>query len=169
MAEFLLLELVAPDTVVTSRGTLSVELEVPPEIRALATARGNSTQALMRTGRRVSQVDLLQADVVLTMTREQLRTLVIEAPSVWPKTFTLKEFVRRGRATGMRRTEPLSDWLARLHAGRTKTELVGDSAVDDISDPYGGSSAAYSRTFDEITELVNDVVRLLRIGREKTA
>ena len=38
------------------------------------------------------------ADLVLTMTREHLRHVVAMDPSAWPRTFTLKEFVRRAQS-----------------------------------------------------------------------
>ncbi len=38
----------------------------------------------------------LSYSLVLTMTRDLLRTMVIEAPPLWPTSFTLLELVRRG-------------------------------------------------------------------------
>ena len=38
-------------------------------------------------------------DLVLTMTREHLREVVALDPGAWPRTFTLKEIVRRAGST----------------------------------------------------------------------
>src|SRR5688572_16289124 len=66
---------------------------------------------------RLTTPDLLAgADLVLTMERAHVREAVATNPAAWPKTFTLKELVRRATAVGPRHPEqPLDDWLASLH------------------------------------------------------
>lgn len=97
--------------------------------------------------RRVTPGDLAQADLVLGMSREHVRHAVVTAPDTWPRAFTLKELVRRGEQAGSRAPgEPLADWLAKVHEGRERGALLGDSPVDDVADPMGGPPRAYADT-----------------------
>jgi protein-tyrosine phosphatase len=104
---------------------------------------------------RVTVADLTWADLVLGMAREHVRHAVVTAPDTWPRAFTLKELVRRGEEIGPAKPgEPLADWLDRVHEGRDRTALLGDSPVDDVADPMGGPPRAYADTaalLDELT------------------
>ncbi|MGI8984669.1 MAG: hypothetical protein ACR2HM_09090, partial [Acidimicrobiales bacterium] len=104
-------------------------------------------------------------DLVLAMAREHVREAVVLDPSSWPRTFTLKELVRRGEAIGPRRTgEPVADWLARAGQGRRVAELNGASPSDDVADPYGGPRSAYERMATELDDLVDRLVALVFAG-----
>lgn len=107
--------------------------------------------------------DLLRsADLVLAMAREHVREAVVTAPETWPRTFTLKELVRRaGRAGPRQPAEPLDAWLARVHEGRTTRELMGRSDEDDVADPIGQPRKAYERMIDEVDRLLEQVVWLV--------
>lgn len=101
------------------------------------------------------------ADLVVGMAREHVREAVVLEPPAFPRTFTLKELVRRGRAVGPRAgSEPLPVWLARVHAGREPALHLGSSAEDDVADPLGQRLAVFERTADELAELVDDLVAL---------
>jgi protein-tyrosine phosphatase len=105
--------------------------------------------------------DLASASLVLAMARDSLRFAAITEPEAWPRTFTLKEIVRRGKQIGPRRPgEPFGDWLSRAHAGRERTSLLGDSAEDDVADPAGGSLRAYAETASLLDRLVSRLVEL---------
>ena len=106
--------------------------------------------------------DLLRsADLVVAMAREHVREAVLAAPDIWPRVFTLKELVRRGAEVGGRAPgESLEAWLARLHAGRNRSDLVGLSAEDDVFDPLGGTREDYEGAANEISALVDRMVRL---------
>jgi hypothetical protein len=78
------------------------------------------------------------------------------------RTFTLKEFVRRGEQAGGREAdEAVASWLARVGAGRRTTDLVADDPEDDIADPVGRPRAAYEATADELEDLLTRFVGLL--------
>jgi protein-tyrosine phosphatase len=101
------------------------------------------------------------ADLVLGMAREHVREAVLADPPSFAKTFTLREIVRRGQEKGQRRTgEALGEWLARLHEGRRHTDLVGDSPLDDIADPMGGSSDDYRRMLEDVSALTQSLHQL---------
>ena len=111
--------------------------------------------------RRMTAAMLERADLVLCMAREHVREAVLLSPDVWPRSFTLKEIVRRAERAGPRAAhQPFDEWLAKVHAGRSKSELLGSSDDDDVADPIGGSPSVYQGTADEIGELVDRLVAL---------
>ncbi len=109
----------------------------------------------------ISPSIVADADIVLTMERAQLREVVLSSPPAFPRCYTLKEFVRRAELAGPReRDEPMDDWLARVHAGRQTSMLLGRDAQDDVDDPIGGSRADFERTALELEDLVDRFVSL---------
>jgi protein-tyrosine-phosphatase len=102
------------------------------------------------------------ADLVLGMERRHAREAILLVPAAWNRTFTLKEFVRRGETSGARRpAEPLSTWLVALTGSRERTDLIGRSPEDDVADPLGGSLADYRATAAELADLVQRMAKLL--------
>lgn len=137
-------------------------------------ASSGSVDVLARRGldlsthrsRVMSGVELRAADLILGMAREHVREAVVLAPDTWPRTFTLKELVRRGDTIGARRgDQTLAEWLAAAAAGRTTAELMGPSNVDDVADPYGLSIPSYERMIDELDNYIDRLVALLWAGR----
>ena len=109
----------------------------------------------------VSAAILQEADLVLGMARQHVREAVVLAPQVWPRTFTLKELVRRGAAIGPRKDgEPLEAWLARAHMGRSTSLLMGVAPEDDVDDPIGQPRSAYERMVEELDDLIERLVAL---------
>ena len=132
-------------------------------------ASPGSVKAMARRGldldehrSRTVTTDLLgHADLVLGMARLHIREAVLAVPDVWPHAFTLKELVRRGAGAGRRPPEePLETWLARVHEGRRRADLIGDDPADDVADPVGGPDRLYLETADELEELVGRLVDL---------
>jgi len=115
-----------------------------------------------KLSRQLVQGDLQSADLVLGMERAHVRHSVLLEPDVWSRTFTLKELVRRGAELGPRPSfESPGAWLVRAHEGRERRDLLGDSPLDDVADPYGGPSSAYEAAVTEIEDLVDRLVHLL--------
>lgn len=109
----------------------------------------------------VSADILRDADLIIGMARQHVREAVVLDRSLWPRTFTLKELVRRGSAVGPRKEgETLGAWLARAHMGRTPSSLMGSSPDDDVADPIGQPRAAYERMVQELDGLVDRLVAL---------
>ena len=109
----------------------------------------------------VSAAILRDADLVLGMARHHVREAVVLDRAVWPRTFTLKELVRRGTAIGPRKEgETLEEWLHRAHMGRTTASLMGASPEDDVADPIGQPRPVYQRMVDELDSLVDQLVAL---------
>ena len=111
--------------------------------------------------RRMTADMVEQADLVLCMAREHLREAVLLSPRGWPRSFTLKELVRRGEEVGPREPgQPFDEWLSKVHAGRTRADLLGSSHDDDVADPIGMGQDVYRRTAAELHELIDRLVWL---------
>lgn len=134
---------------------------VPATAGAVAALAARGIDLAAHRSRRVSLEHLRRADLVLAMERDHVRRIVVADPASWPRTFTLRELVRRGERIGPRRPgEPLTDWLARAHGGRTTAGLIDPCPDDDVADPIGGPAAGYVRTAADLDDLLDRLVRL---------
>ncbi|HVE45261.1 MAG TPA: hypothetical protein VNA57_00745 [Acidimicrobiales bacterium] len=144
---------------VHSAGLLGPGNPAPHEGVSALDAMGLDTST--HRSRRISEHLLTPADLILGMAREHVRETVRMAPETWPRTFTLKELVRRGEERGARpQDQSFEDWLAKLHAGRSHNDMVGYSPDDDVADPIGRGAAYYRRTAEELDDLVRRLVEL---------
>ena len=133
----------------------------PPHPEVISVMASYGIEIAAHRSRIVSAADLASASMVLAMARDNLRHAAITEPGAWPRAFTLKELVRRGEQIGPRPPgEPLSGWLSRVHAGRERTSLLGDSLDDDVADPAGGPLRAYADTAGLLGQLVNRLAEL---------
>lgn len=138
-------------------------------MRGGVAASGGSVRAMAKRGlvldahesHQMTADDVATADLVLCMARRHAREAVVLHPSAWPRTFTLKELVRRGEAVGPRRPDQsLGAWLAAIGQGRVRAELLADDPADDVSDPMGGPDVAYEATAALLEDLVQRAVDL---------
>lgn len=130
---------------VRSAGTRRGIGSPPPEV--VTVMAGYGLDLTGHRSRAVTADDLVGADLIVAMTREHLRQAVVIGPQAWPRSFTIRELIRRGDLAGARRPgETLSGWLARVHAGRTRMALLGASPRDDVADPIGGPLSGYAQT-----------------------
>ncbi len=131
-----------------------------PEAAAALTRRGFATG---HASRRFDRREAREADVVITLARAQLRSIVGDDPALFRSTFTLKELIRRGEQAGGRRTgEAWPAWLGRIAPDRRAATLLRDDAADDVADPIGKPADAYERCADELSVLIERLVALLR-------
>jgi protein-tyrosine-phosphatase len=102
------------------------------------------------------------ADLVLGMTREHVREVVVMERDAWPRTFTVKELVRRGDAMGPRHEaqEP-AQWLRLAGIGRRRRDLQGASPLDDIEDPMGLPAADGRKIASAIRCAVENLIDLM--------
>jgi protein-tyrosine phosphatase len=143
------------DWIVASAGTAPVRADVDPNTIAAAAAIGLDVRhhIARHLDREILHRD--GADLVLTMTRAHLREVVGIDMSWWPRTFTLKELVRRATMTPPATPDEMLDsWLARVSAGRRASALLRPDPSDDIADPYGLPRRAHDEMVRELTELV---------------
>jgi protein-tyrosine phosphatase len=151
------------DATVASAGLLRPDQPASAHGVAILAERGLDMTA--HRSRAITRDLLRSCDLVLAMAREHVREAVVLDPALWPRTFTLKELVRRGETIGPRRhDEAVGDWLARAAQGRRIAELAGSSPADDVADPYGGPRSAYERMAVELDDLVDRLVTLLFAG-----
>jgi protein-tyrosine phosphatase len=102
-------------------------------------------------------------DLVITMTHQHLRAVVLIDGSTWHRTFQFRDLVARAATAGPRgRHEDVCDWVRRLARERTASELFRESPADDIADPYRRSMGRYRETAAELDELVSRLVELAR-------
>lgn len=148
------------DARVHSAGTMADGRPAVLEVVEVSAERGHDLRP--HVSQRLSPELVLGADLVLPLAREHLREAVVMAPEAFVRIFTPKELVRRAAAVGGRRPgEPLPDFLARAHEGRTPRELMGDDPTDDVVDPIGGPRSGYERTAVELEQLAFALAGLL--------
>jgi len=148
------------DAHVSSAGLLDIGRAAADEVVELMRARG--VDVGQHASRLLTPDVLTNADLVLGMAREHVREAVLLQPSLFSRTFTLKELVRRGSAIGRRATnETVASWLGRVAEDRAPTEILGSSELDDIADPIGRRFGVFKKTAVEIDELTTELVELL--------
>jgi protein-tyrosine phosphatase len=142
---------------VRSAGLLAAGQRPPAEaVRAMADYRLDIGS---HRSSRVCANDIQSANLILAMSRDCLRHAVVLEPAVWSRAFTLKEVARRSDATGQRpAAESVTAWLARVHEGRSRSDLLGNCPEDDVADPIGGPQRAYHRTAAVLSSLVDALV-----------
>jgi protein-tyrosine phosphatase len=140
------------DVTVHSAGTVGADVGPPRLLVQESRAFGIDLGA--HTPRTVDPGMIEAADVVVGLTREHVRQTVLAVPPSFPRTFTLREIVRRGLRAGPRgAAEDLGGWLARLHDGRRPADLMGESPDDGVVDPLGGRRDDYRRMLTEVSAL----------------
>jgi protein-tyrosine phosphatase len=133
----------------------------PPPAEVVELMAGWGVDVSGHRGRLVTPADLAAADLILGMTREHVRHAAVLSPGAWPRAFTLREIVDRGRWVGPpRAAEPLADWLARAGHGRTRSDLLGSGGTEDIADPVGGPWQGYQATADLLDGLTSELAGL---------
>lgn len=102
-------------------------------------------------------------NLVIAMAREHSRRIADLWPELWPRTFTLKEFVRLATHTGPRPPEEnVEAYLARVGGHRRISQLASMvSREDDVEDPIGRGLNTYRNCAQEIQELVSVLMALL--------
>ncbi|MEZ5143956.1 MAG: hypothetical protein R2726_15770 [Acidimicrobiales bacterium] len=144
---------------VSSAGTATEDRPASDEVLELLAPRGLDGSG--HRSRLIEPVLLGDADLVLAMARLHVRDATLVDPSVFGRTFTLKELVRRGTATGPRGAdERLASWLARVGDDRLPTALLGDSPADDLADPVGRRFAVFKKLAAELDDLLDALVDL---------
>ena len=145
---------------VTSAGVRASEPAVDPHaVRAIATFGPD----LAAHGPRQLTRDIIErdgADLVIAMTRDHLRNVVALDRRAWPRTFTLRELVRRASADGDPSAPDLRSWAEALGSSRVAREMMTSDPADDIDDPHGLAYSRYTDTAQELDAQVRVLVAL---------
>ena len=161
--------------VVSSAGTRAPEARpMTPEARHLAVNLGvPASDSDAHRSRFLTEAHLAEPDLIITMTREQRRTVAELAPARFRSTFTLREFARLAsdvsnddlRTAVDESDEPserLRSALAAL-AGRRGIALPPqDPADDDVIDPYRQSWEIYQQSAAQMLPALGAVETLIR-------
>jgi len=146
------LKALAAPVEVISGGLIEWDQPVDPQAAAVMAERGVDISE--HRSQPVSTLDLHAVDLVITMTREHAREVVLGLPEVYPRTFTAKDFSRRVDLGPV--GEPGEDLRTRasaLSSGRALSSLMGSSEEDDVADPYGLTPMHFEATADLLSAL----------------
>lgn len=148
------------DLAISSAGTRLTDHDVQAEtITALADA-GFATNGLHRPRPMTPAIVRDDgSDLVITMTRQHLREVVAMDRLAWPRSFTLREIVRRAN-TLRGPVDGWQSWIESLGDGRTARDLAGNDPADDIDDPFGLPLTAHRDCLRTIRALVDQFVAL---------
>jgi protein-tyrosine phosphatase len=147
------------DIEITSAGTMQATGGPPLDLVEVARAYG--IELATHVPRRMTPEDVAGADLIIGMTREHLREVVVLDRTSFGRTFTLREIVRRAEAIGPRGpAQSLEDWLALVHGDRRHADLIGQSTIDDIADPMGGPAEGYRQMLAEVVVLTESLHQL---------
>jgi protein-tyrosine phosphatase len=137
---------------VISAGLLDWDQAVDPQAAAVMAERGVDIAG--HRSRPISTIDLHTLDLVITMTREHAREVVLGLPEVYRRTFTVKDFARRIDAEPAGEPgEDLRTRMSALSSGRALSSLMGISEEDDVADPYGLTPMHFEATADLLSVL----------------
>jgi low molecular weight protein-tyrosine phosphatase len=172
VAEALLREALHGDTQVevASRGLFGGAGETPAALSAALEA-ARVTLAASPSGTALDRDEARSADLLLFMERRLLREAVVADATIWPHSFTLREFARRGWMNPPEREiETFDQWRHVLHSSRHREELLGRDADDDVPDPgLDGDELAYSQMIECLRTDVGRVAPLLTGWRSSAA
>ncbi|QGU07265.1 Low molecular weight protein-tyrosine-phosphatase etp [Corynebacterium occultum] len=175
LAQQLLSQRVAnfPEITVSSAGTHALEDHPTPAYgRDIARKMGVEQPELHR-GRSLTSEMLAEADLILTMSREQRRIVAQLNPQVVKRVFTLREFARLAEKAlegGLAieiagcDEQPLERLRAAIQAvtyARGESLPPDNIAHDEVTDPYRRSYEAYHRSAQQILSAVDATAILL--------
>lgn len=143
---------------VSSAGTRAEGL-APATREAIAAVAERGLDISSHRSRPLAHRGIANAALVLGMAREHVREVVIRDPAAMPRSFTLKDLVRRGERSPHGQ-EPLAQWLVSLNTERGADDLLGASPEDDVRDPIGHPLSDYRATAAELDCLAERFVRL---------
>jgi protein-tyrosine phosphatase len=153
---------------VGSAGTWAMVGEaMSPEAAATLAGLGGDSDGFV--GRELT-AELIDADLILTATREHRAQVVAEVPRAASRTVTLREFARLlgpVSADDIAQQSPSGDPVDRMRAiaaaafANRGLVPVADPADDDIADPYRRNQAAFDRAAQEIDAALGVPLALL--------
>lgn len=153
------LEHAAADVTVVSFGTEATGGPATPG--TVTAARRLGLDLAAHTSTTLDRDAIAGASLVLTMERRHVQDVTIAVPQAFPRTFTLKELVRRGTDIGPRlEGETLAGWVTRAGSGRRPADVLGRSTSDDVADPTVDQLVDHDALAAELSELTARLVAL---------
>lgn len=146
-----------------SAGLLEGGRAMPPNGVLVAAEQGFDMSG--HVSRRVDMRRLGEWDLVLTMSRSHLRELVAADPALWPRAFTVPQFVRWLDANPPGRHMALRAWVASVAEARSRAEMIGARPEDEIADPVDGPPEQWRELGATLADAIDRIAnRLLPIA-----
>ncbi len=130
----------------------------PAERNAVRVLADRGLDGSTHRSRKMTKEMVEAADLIVGMERAHVREAAVLSTRAYPRTFTLKELVRRAEDVGPRGDETFAVWLAKVAEGRTFADHLGSVAADEVEDPIGRGERVFRRCADEIQDLVERFV-----------
>ena len=146
------------DAEVVSAGAGRLPAGVPATADAVSEAAGRGLDLSSHRSRQLARDLISDADLILGMTRDHVRSVADLDPSALDRTFTLKDLVRR--AAKRAPDQPISEWVRLVAESRSPTDVLG-IGDDGIDDPIGKGPVAYGRCADELDALLEELASKL--------
>lgn len=148
------------DASVASAGVKAGSLRLPVDPVAVRLMADQGLDISRHTPRQLAPRLVREADLVLTMTRHDLREVVVAAPDAFAKTFTWRYAMRRTEENGP--FYEWKSWLAALNEGRSAAEMLKEYPPDDVPDAYGLEPAKYDACLDQLFDLSEHLAEVLQ-------
>lgn len=145
-----------------SAGLIEGGRPMPPA--GLQVARENGFDLSAHSSRRADRRRLRGWDVILTMSRQHVRELVASDAELWPRVFTLRQFVRWLDEHRPRRHVLLGEWIDLAAEDRPRSDMIGSSNEDDIADPVDQPPEAWRVLVAELTRDIDHLAERLAPG-----
>ena len=152
---------------IASVGLMGGSGEIPDTLRQVLEDRNIGLS--LPVGKVANTKNYLEADLIVFADRGLLREAVVRNPSLWEKSYTLKEFARLAYLNPPApQAETFSEWISEVGAHRTKLGLSGSDAFDDVADPgLRGNREDFMVMCDTISDSVAKISDQLLIWSSK--
>ncbi len=146
---------------VTSAGVAAAALPVDP--RSVRFAERHNYDISAHRSRQVTPEIIARdgRDLIVGMTREHVRELILLERSAARRTYTIPELTRRAAELPPTGDEELLEWIDRIGANRRATDLLGDGGEDEIIDPYGRSDALFASVAEDLERWCKELTRMV--------
>lgn len=114
--------------------------------------------------RRIDTRRLGDWDLVLVMSRRHLRELVAADPALWPRVFTVPQFVRWLGTHPLGRHAAPRSWIDVLAEERPRSEMIGSRPEDEVPDPVDGPAEQWRELFATLTTAIDAIAAGLAPG-----
>lgn len=102
--------------------------------------------------RRIDPELVASADLILTAERTHVIRIAEDDATIFARTYTLPEFVRRAEVVGARGSASTADWLQAIADGRSPAGFLR-AEIPEIPDPTGASARLHATVVAEIADL----------------
>jgi protein-tyrosine-phosphatase len=110
------------------------------------------------SSQQLQDLDILDADLLVTMERAHVRRITAMVPNAWNKAGTLHEFARLDQPN---RSSLGISRIYSLLEKRSIRDYMNPNISDDVRDPTGGGRRGYRKLIEELDPLLDGLLRLI--------